>query len=146
MGGRWASERYIARLALEWWAVRAGLAAMTPCLWAYDAPVIRTCRVKKNWDMIVLFCSLVGDSFRSHYYLNCDWCSVGLWNWRWFNFGEGGEETEEETENVRILRRLRSQAVAYRGVGGLGGFNRPPPKFRRPFKIMPNSTRLWKLS
>ena len=28
--------------------------------------------------------------------------------------------------------------------GGVGVFN-PPPKFRRPSKIVPNSTRLWKL-
>jgi len=36
-----------------------------------------------------------------------------------------------------------SGAVAYRG--GFGGLNPPPPKFRRPSKIVPNSTRLWKL-
>jgi len=38
--------------------------------------------------------------------------------------------------------------MAYRGGGGgggLGGFNTPPPNFRRPPKIVPNSTRLWKL-
>ena len=35
-------------------------------------------------------------------------------------------------------------AVAYRGGGGLG-VQTPPPKFRRPSKIVPNSTRLWKL-
>jgi len=30
--------------------------------------------------------------------------------------------------------------------GGVGGFKHPPPtKFRRPSKIVPNSTRLWKL-
>ena len=34
-------------------------------------------------------------------------------------------------------------SVAYRGVV-LGGLT-PPPKFRRPSKIVPNSTRLWKL-
>ena len=35
--------------------------------------------------------------------------------------------------------------MAYRG--GLGGSNHhpPPPKFRRPSKIVPNLTRLWKL-
>jgi isocitrate dehydrogenase len=32
-------------------------------------------------------------------------------------------------------------AVAYEG-GGLGLLKPPPPKFRRPSKIMPNSTRL----
>ena len=46
------------------------------------------------------------------------------------------------------LRRLRlsscSYAVAYRG--GVGVLNTPPPpKFRKPSKIVPNSTRLWKL-
>jgi len=31
------------------------------------------------------------------------------------------------------------------GGGGGGGSISPPPKFRRPPKIVPNSTRLWKL-
>jgi len=31
------------------------------------------------------------------------------------------------------------------GGGVVWGFNPPPPKFRRPSKIVPNSTRLWKL-
>jgi len=39
-----------------------------------------------------------------------------------------------------VYRQL--QAVAYRWGGE--GFN-PPPKFRKPSKIVPNSTRLWKL-
>ena len=34
--------------------------------------------------------------------------------------------------------------VAYRGGGGLG-VQIPPPKFRRPSKIVPNSTQLWTL-
>ena len=33
----------------------------------------------------------------------------------------------------------------WRTEGGLGCSNPPPPKFRRPSKIVPNSTRLWKL-
>ena len=39
------------------------------------------------------------------------------------------------------------QPVAYRGGRGLGCSTPPPPppKFRRPSKIIPNSTRLWKL-
>jgi len=36
------------------------------------------------------------------------------------------------------------QAVAFRGRGGGWGVQ-TPPKFRRPFKIVPNSTKLWKL-
>ena len=40
-----------------------------------------------------------------------------------------------------ILTHYKS--VAYRG-GGFGVFN-PPPKFRRPSKIVPKSTQLWKL-
>jgi len=32
-----------------------------------------------------------------------------------------------------------------RGGGGFGGSKPHPPKFRRPSKIVPNSTRLWKL-
>ena len=35
--------------------------------------------------------------------------------------------------------------VAYRGGRGFGVLKPPPPKFRRPSKIVPNSTRLWKL-
>jgi len=37
------------------------------------------------------------------------------------------------------------ESMAYRGEGVLGCSNPPPPKFRRPSKIVPNSTRLWKL-
>ena len=38
------------------------------------------------------------------------------------------------------------QSVAYRGWGWGGGVQlSPTPKFRRPTKIVPNSTRLWKL-
>ena len=46
------------------------------------------------------------------------WKMLKLWNcgWQWRTKGEGFE-----------------------------GFNPPPPKFRRPSKIVPNSTRLWKL-
>ena len=33
----------------------------------------------------------------------------------------------------------------WRTEGCFGGFKPPPPKFRRPSKIVPNSTRLWKL-
>ena len=38
-------------------------------------------------------------------------------------------------------------SVAYRAGwwGGLGGLQTPLPKFRRPTKIVPNWTRLWKL-
>ena len=44
-----------------------------------------------------------------------------------------------------LLLSTSLMAVAYRG-GGLGGSNLPPPpKFRRPSKIVSNSTRLWKL-
>ena len=39
------------------------------------------------------------------------------------------------------MKLLLYHAVAYRG----GGLKPPPPKFRRPSKIVPNSTRLWKL-
>ena len=37
----------------------------------------------------------------------------------------------------------RDGTVAY--GGGFGGSTTPPPKFRRSSKIVPNSTRLWKL-
>jgi len=33
----------------------------------------------------------------------------------------------------------------WRTKGGVWGVQTPPPKFRRPSKIVPNSTRLWKL-
>jgi len=47
---------------------------------------------------------------------------------------------------ISRYKSWRGQSVAYRGEGsgGLGGSN-PPSKFRRPSKIVPNSTRLWKL-
>ena len=43
--------------------------------------------------------------------------------------------------NLTILI-LRTKPVAYRGGGCV--FKPPPPKFRRPSKILPNSTRLVK--
>jgi len=50
-------------------------------------------------------------SFRSDDYLNGDWCSDGSCNWWGFNFGESGEETEEQTENARELRCIPSQGI-----------------------------------
>ena len=52
-------------------------------------------------------------SFRTHNNLKCNWCSVGLCNSWWFNFGEGGKETEEQTENTEIMLRLRSQDITH---------------------------------
>jgi len=44
---------------------------------------------------------------------------------------------------VKITGEIASStAVAYRGAGVWGGFKSPPPKFRRPSKIVPHSTRL----
>jgi len=40
--------------------------------------------------------------------------------------------------------RYDLRTVAHRGVGW-GLQTPPPPKFRRPSKVVPNSTRLWKL-
>jgi hypothetical protein len=45
----------------------------------------------------------------------------------------------------RWSRSIMLSAVAYRGEGGGGWGVQNPPKFRRPSKIVPNSTRLWKL-
>ena len=50
---------------------------------------------------------------------------------------------------MRVLRsRMKTTPLGYwrqwRTGGGVGVFN-PPPKFRRPSKIVANSTRLWKL-
>ena len=50
-------------------------------------------------------------------------------------------------DRCEICQLFSVTAVAYRrGRGwGLWGFKSPYSKFRRPSKIMPNSTRLWKL-
>ena len=49
------------------------------------------------------------------------------------------------TKNILIITFVFYISVSYRR-GGLGTSTPPPPpKFRRPSKIMPNSTRLWKL-
>jgi len=46
---------------------------------------------------------------------------------------------------MNVFETVLYKSVAYR-EGGLGVFKPPPPpKFRRPSKIVPNSTRLWKL-
>jgi len=44
----------------------------------------------------------------------------------------------------RTWRSIYSGAVTYRGAGGLG-VQPTPPKLRMSSKIVPNSTRLWKL-
>ena len=46
--------------------------------------------------------------------------------------------------SLNLLISLRYETVAYRGEGGFEVF-KPPPKFRRPSKIVPYSTPLWKL-
>ena len=43
-----------------------------------------------------------------------------------------------------LAAQIWQETVAYRG-GGVWGVQPPPPKFRRPSKIVPNSTRLRKL-
>ena len=43
-----------------------------------------------------------------------------------------------------VIFRRHPRAVAYRG-GGRGGWVVQTTKFRKPSKILPNSTRLWKL-
>ena len=45
---------------------------------------------------------------------------------------------------AKIFSSLLFRAVAHPGGGG-GALKTPPPKFRRSSKIVPNSTRLWKL-
>jgi len=49
---------------------------------------------------------------------------------------EGSKGTHTQTYSKK--------PVAYRGGGGVSN-QPPPPKFRRPSKILPNTTRLWKL-
>ena len=51
-------------------------------------------------------------------------------------------------QNISLLSYILHQyAVAYRGGAGVWSVQTPPPppKFWRPTKIVPNSTRLWKL-
>ena len=46
---------------------------------------------------------------------------------------------------INHIFTVRFTPNQWRTEGGLGGFKPPPPKFRRPSKIVPNSTWLWKL-
>jgi len=51
-----------------------------------------------------------------------------------------------EVVDHRLKKNNRKKSEAGANRGGVGGFNPPPPpKFRRPSKIVPNSTRLWKV-
>jgi len=71
------------------------------------------------------------------------WVSVSGWTfWR--------RDAPPASAEIGILYRPACSWAAIptsgvpRGGGGLG-VQPPPPKFRRPFKIVPNKTRLWKL-
>ena len=68
---------------------------------------------------------------------NLRWIS-GHWRWRQLDL-------PTFLCHFASRRDVRILAMACRGGGGLGGVQPPPPKFRRPSKIVPNSTRLWKL-
>ena len=49
---------------------------------------------------------------------------------------------------VKFLKKIGNYQLPdrqWRMEGGLGGVQTPSPKFRRPSKILPNSTQLWKL-
>ena len=52
---------------------------------------------------------------------------------------------EQLTERKNTERYMYNFIVAYQGGEGGWGFKPPTPKFRRPSKIVLNSTRLWKL-
>ena len=48
-------------------------------------------------------------------------------------------------EHLHTQQSLTNHTSQWHTEGGVGVFNLPPPKFRRPSKIVPNPTRLWKL-
>jgi len=53
-----------------------------------------------------------------------------------------GQDIHHILSSPKVHCRIHNQ---WRSEGGFGGSTPPPPKFRRPSKIVPNSTRLWKL-
>ena len=68
--------------------------------------------------------------------------SLSYTRFRWRNLKERDHLGDPGVDRRVILRWIFSSGVP-RGVCGA---QPPPPKFRRPSKIVPNSTRLWKLS
>ena len=61
-----------------------------------------------------------------------------FWYLAWLWFGE----LKHITKFLILITNI--SGVQREGLGR-GGFEPPPPKFRRHSKIMPNSTRMWKL-
>ena len=63
-------------------------------------------------------------------------------------FGQSVRSPAPQAKGLRFLTFPEMQwleTVAYGGGGGFGVFKpTPPPKFRRPSKIVPNSTRFVK--
>ena len=60
---------------------------------------------------------------------------------------KGGKITQCETwPKLTMAWWWKTKALfQWHTEGGVGMFKSPPPKFQRPSKIVPNSTRLWKL-
>ena len=75
----------------------------------------------------------------------------GAWYWKvsgWFRSADFkvGHMTPPPPGPTGWRKIKRPQSVVYQGGGGWGVHPPPPrPKFRRPSKIVPSSTLLWKL-
>jgi len=65
---------------------------------------------------------------------------TGFVSWGW-----SGRRVNLTTHLLLALSWRTSGSVPLLPMAYRGGFNPPPPKFRRPFKIVPNSTQLWKM-
>jgi len=65
-------------------------------------------------------------------------CWVGaIWKWH--------ENLRKKGSTATLVDAKEAGEKPSRTSGVPGGVQTPPPKFRRPSKIVPNSTRLWKL-
>ena len=66
----------------------------------------------------------------------------GMW---WAYIGSPDMLEYEAMKSRMILQGAALLQLGSEGGGGLGVETPPPPKFRRPSKIVPNSTLSWKL-
>jgi len=88
-------------------------------------------------------CSVVG-LFRP-FEVRFKWTAKLASTWTKFSQPEGGEGSAFDTSvRTNTFRGVNIRVTQWRTEGG--GFNPPPPpKFRRPSKIMSNPSRFWKL-
>ena len=122
--------------------------------WCQDPAPGRGPAVEKRWP-IKCFCSSPGlafssypsyvspnDSYLTHtYQLQPSWWALSLFLGCWYNC----QRVDDDLLNVRQWGyRKQDRQCTWRTEGG-EGVQPPLPKFRKPSKIVPSSTRLWKL-